>query len=185
MKLLGNTDPIVTAPAKQVPSRKAVPKVTPTVSDVSQNGLLFIARNEGCVLHPYNDGGGSKGNATIGVGHLIHMGPFTEQDVERYKDFTQAEADALLHTDAAQVVYAVRALPAHLTQPQFDALVDLGFNCGAGALTGNITAGLRESDIALVTSTILEYVHAGGVVLPGLVARREREVALFLHGTYS
>jgi lysozyme len=153
--------------------------------DISPEGLAFIARNEGCVLHPYDDGGPGKGNATIGVGHLIHLGPVTQADVQKYRGFTEADAMKLLHSDVAKVVEAVRALGVELTTGEFDALVDLGFNCGIGALEGGIAKGLRERNKALVTQTILEYDHVGHEVSPGLRARRQRDVKLFQTGTYS
>jgi lysozyme len=152
--------------------------------DISPEGLAFISRNEGCVLHPYDDGGPGRGNATIGVGHKIHDGPFTRADVDKYKGFTEADATKLLHQDVAKVVEAVRGLGVHLTAGEFDALVDVGFNCGTGALEGNIAKGLREGKKGLVTQTILEYDHVGGEVNPGLLARRQRDVKLFETGKY-
>lgn len=153
--------------------------------DISPEGLAFIAGNEGCVLHPYDDGGPGKGNATIGVGHLIHDGPVTQADVEKYAGFTEAGAMKLLHSDVAKVVEAVRALGVDLTTGEFDALVDLGFNCGTGALEGHIATGLREGNKALVTQTMLSYDHVGHEESPGLRARRERDVKLFGSGAYS
>lgn len=148
--------------------------------DVSEKGLEFIARFEGCVLHPYND----PLNATIGVGHLIHTGVVTAADNKKYAGFTRADALALLKEDAAKAVAAVNSLKVNLTQTQFDALVSFAFNCGAGALKGGVLRGLVSKNKNAAMNTLALYNKAGGKVLAGLVRRRAAEAALFEHGSY-
>lgn len=164
------------------PKPKPVPKV---VDDVSSNGLSFITHFEGVVLHPYDDGGRpGVGNATIGVGHLIHMGPCTATDQKKYRGFTEADAEKLLRQDAQTAVSGVKSLGIKLAQTEFDALVSFAFNCGNGALDGGIRTSLREGDKAIAMGVLKQYNKAGGQVLGGLVTRREAEANLFLHGVY-
>jgi len=153
---------------------------------VSPQGLSFIAGFEGCVLHPYDDGGRpGVGNATIGVGHLIHMGPVRPADVKAYAGFTKAKALTLLSADAGHAEQAVSSLGIHFSQPQFDALVSFAFNCGGGALMGGIAHHLHAGDDQGAMDVLCEYTHAGSTVSPGLVRRRHAEAHLFLTGKYS
>lgn len=151
---------------------------------VSQAGLLFIERNEGCELEPYNDG---AGNATIGVGHLIHLGPVTAADAAHYRGFTRTQALQLLEHDAAYAVHAVQQLvKVHLTQPQFDALVDFVFNVGAGAFASStLLRLLNTGGYGSVPGQLALWTHdSNGRVEPGLVTRRRADGELFTHGTY-
>lgn len=75
-----------------------------------------------------------------------------------------------------------------LTQAQFDALVDLRFNC-AGCFSGTyrfaraiIDGGYTATEFA---DTLVPWSHANGVLLTGLVRRRIRDAKLFLYGDYS
>lgn len=163
---------------------KTVNKPAATAKDVSERGLEFIARFEGCVLHAYDDAGPGHGNATVGIGHLLHLGPCTAADIQKYRTFTYSEAIQLLHQDAQRFVPAVRAIGVPLTQTEFDALTCFAFNLGAGALAGNITHYLHAGNKQAAMQTLQEYTHAGGVVLPGLVRRRVAEAHLFLNGVY-
>src|SRR4051794_38875153 len=95
----------------------------------SKHGLAFLSREEGCVLRPYND---SAGNATIGVGHLLHRGPVTAADRARYAHFSYADAMALLRRDVQAAENAVDQTHAKLNQNEYDALVSLTFNIGVG-----------------------------------------------------
>lgn len=166
-------------PAKKKP--KPAPPVPVYAHTVSSAGLEFIARWEGCVLHPYND----PLNATIGVGHLIHMGTVTAADESRYRGFTHPQAISLLKVDAGKAVAAVNALGLHLAQHELDALVSFAFNCGAGALSGGVARNLHAGDKPAAMAVLSEFVHAGGPEpVLGLVRRRAGEVALFLHGSY-
>jgi lysozyme len=65
-----------------------------------------------------------------------------------------------------------------LTQNQFDALVSFSFNLGCGSLA-DLLPDLNSNNFAGATAQMKLYVHAGGATLPGLVTRRNAEVALF------
>lgn len=150
---------------------------------LSKNGLAFIASNEGLELEPYNDSGN---NATIGYGHLLHLGPVTETDKEKYKDFNKSAALAYLDSDAAWACHAVEELvKVHLTQAQFDALVDFTFNCGMGALAeSTLLKDLNRGQYALIPGQLVLWDHVGMEVSQGLLDRRKRDGELFAHGIY-
>lgn len=141
--------------------------------ELSDAGLALIARFEGCRLDVYDD---VAGHPTIGYGHLLRPG-------ESFPDgITQAEALALLRQDAAVACAAVdRACTGvvAMTQGQYDALVDLAYNCGGGVLAP-FAFLLHTGDSERAANLLLEYDHAGGQVVAGLLARRQAERAMFL-----
>lgn len=93
----------------------------------SNNGLLFIKKEEGSVNHAYKDVGGLW---TCGCGHLIRP---NEQDLKT-KTLSDQEIIDLLKKD---IVVAENAINNFVKQPlnqnQFDALASLTFNIGDGA----------------------------------------------------
>ena len=93
---------------------------------VSSAGRAALMAREGCRLAAYRD---STGVPTIGVGHTGRASP---PAVAMGMEITQAQAEAFLAADLAPFEDAVAgAVPATLTQNQFDACVSLAFNIGA------------------------------------------------------
>lgn len=150
---------------------------------VSLPGLKFIGAHEGLELHPYNDSGN---NATIGYGHLIHMGPVNAADNFKYRNFNRAAALAYLDTDVSLAVIVIRhVVTVPLTQPQFDALVSFVYNIGADAFKNSmLLQHLNKRQYQLVPADLLEWDHVNGVVIQGLLNRRRDEGELFAHGVY-
>ena len=140
---------------------------------LSPRGLTMIARFEGYRRYVYND----PFNATIGYGHLLHLGKMTALDRIRYA-YGWPPAVALIHLrrDAARAVAAVQTVHRPLDQAQFDALCDFTYNCGSGALSELLRGSLPDD--------LLAWDHAGGVILPGLRTRREADVTLYKTGKY-
>lgn len=133
---------------------------------MSLKGLQLLKSFEGCRLTAYWDVNGYS----IGYGH--HASAITKG-----MSITQKEADEFLKKDLAKFEKAVNALKYDFNQNQFDALVDFAYNCGAGnllRLTANNTRTIKE-----IGHKITAYCKAGGVKLPGLVKRRNAELALF------
>jgi lysozyme len=145
---------------------------------LSSGGERFIAGFEGVVLHPYND----PWNATIGIGHLIHLGTVTQADLDRYRHFTYADALALLAVDVHGVEATLRrTIYVALNRNQWDALVSLVFNCGPGVLADRVGELVNHGQFAAAAEAWQAWCHGnGGVVLPGLVRRRQAERDLFL-----
>jgi lysozyme len=143
---------------------------------LSNEGLEAIARFEGLRLSAYLD---AAGVPTIGYGHTggVQMG----------QTITRARALALLRQDAQTAVEGVRqAVHRDISQGQFDALVSFAFNVGVGAMRGStLVRKLNAGDRTGAAAEFLKWTRAGGRVLPGLVARRKIEQAMFLHGAAS
>ncbi len=149
---------------------------------LSTKGAAFITRNEGVRYGPYND----PYNCTVGVGHLVHHGPCTAFDYAHWR-ISPAQAQTLLLHDAGWAENAVRHdVTFPIKQYQFDALVDLTFNIGAGGF--HDSSILRYVNIGdwrdLAARWPHFYVTASGHYLAGLVRRREVELHLFLTGDY-
>ena len=133
---------------------------------ISQAGLDLLKRSEGFRSQVYED---SAGYPTIGYGHklLAH---------ESFPDgVTEAEAETLLAGDLDGVERAIEHLAGEtLTQGQFDALADFGYNLGVGSLRMLLGHGLDQ-----VPVHILRWCNAAGKPLPGLIARRNAELELW------
>lgn len=146
----------------------------------------MIKRREALRLVAYPDVGGVW---TIGFGHTrgVHEGMrISEQQAADY-----LVADAM---EAVQTIYA--QLPPAIVDawPQacFDAMVSFVFNVGAQAFrnprTGARTDFYRAcigADMAEVARQMQRWVKVGGRVIPGLVARRGEEAALWGAGIRS
>lgn len=142
---------------------------------ISARGLEFIAREEGCVLHPYND---SRGLATIGIGHLLHMSSVTSADRARWAGFTMKDALALLRKDAQVTIDAIhRDVSVPINQNEFDAVCSLIFNIGTGGFHSSTVRRLLNQRNYKGAAKAFEMWHIGGA---GLLGRRKREEALFL-----
>ncbi len=137
----------------------------------SSQGVEFIASFEGFVDHPYRD---PVGVWTIGYGHT---GPGTQS----MGTISHAKALELLANDLAIAETAVNGLHLRFTQPQFDALVSIAFNCGGGILAASTSLGkaLRAPGMKGMPDALKLYVHAGGHVLQGLVNRRNAEAVMW------
>lgn len=139
---------------------------------ISEAGLDLIRHFEGLRLNAYQD---SVNVWTIGYGH-------TGKDVKAGKKIDIFDAEILLKKDVEKFETAVNdAVTVPLTQGQFDALVSFCFNLGAGTLLkSTLLKRLNAGNYEGASGQFVLFVHAGGRELPGLVARREAEQALFL-----
>jgi lysozyme len=133
--------------------------------NTSADGFQLIRNEEGLTLVCKGD----YGHLEIGYGHDLLPG-------ESYPDgIDEATAEALLVQDIDKAEsYLNPLIPASCTQNQYDALIDFTFNLGGGALATMLSHGFDQAPVQ-----ILRWNHAGGVVLAGLTARRQKEVALF------
>lgn len=147
----------------------------------NQAGLELIKLNEGCVLHIYKD---KSGYDTIGVGHLL-----TQDDKQsaRYANgITEEQALSLLAEDVKFAEKAVNQLiDTQLNQNQFNAIVDFTFNLGRGALLGStLRRRINKGDLN-VSDEFMKWIYERDpktkclVQSPGLLARRQREVAMW------
>jgi len=141
---------------------------------VSPEGEALVKQFEGCKLAAYPDPGTGGKPWTIGWGS-------TGPDIAKGMVWTQAQCDARFDRDiqhfAAHVAEIIGSAPT--TQHQFDALVSFQYN--TGHLPGSTLLALHKAGrFAEAAKQFGEWVHAGGKVLPGLIARRAAESALYL-----
>lgn len=136
---------------------------------------MLIEEFEGWSSCPYWDGFGrvwTQGFGVTGDG----IGPHTP--CETIAEGT-AQLAGLMARDYEPYIAALR-IP--LTQNEWDALCSFVYNLGPGVLGESHDVGrlLRARDYGSAANAMLEYDHAGGVVLQGLINRRRAERALFL-----
>lgn len=134
--------------------------------------LPLVKASEGCRLDSYQD---PNGVWTIGWGH-------TGPEVVAGLTWTQKQADSALELDLAghytQVLDTSPSLLRSSAQRQA-ALTDFVYNLGIGTyMHSTLRGAVDRMDWDQVKVQLALWVHAGGKVEPGLVTRRNREIAL-------
>ncbi len=141
---------------------------------------------------------------TIGYGHVLYQEQIrlpmmrpdgkTKADIpmirkemplklEDNRVWTKQEIDKLFEDDVASFERGVlRLVPGSAgRQGRFDALVSISFNFGLGNLQrSTIRMRANRGDWEGAADAFRVWTKGGGKVLPGLVKRREAEIALFL-----
>lgn len=142
--------------------------------NISDNGLHFTAAFEQFRGTAYRATPAEK-YLTIGYGHY-------GSDVKEGQKITEGQALILLNRDMAAAVKAVDAV-AHpsLTQAQFDAVVDLVFNAGAGVIASTTGTGkaLRAGDVKTLRAKLALFINQNGKPVLGLRRRVAGRLALF------
>lgn len=144
------------------------------ISVINAAGLSLIKNWEGLRLESYVC---PAGVWTIGYGS-------TGEHVYPGQRITEPEAEELLRKDLWRFEDCVSAqVSVSLTDNEYAALVSFAFNCGCGAFQGStllrrLNAG--EPKPRVFSEELPKWVRGGGQVLPGLVRRREAEIALAL-----
>lgn len=108
---------------------------------------------------------------TIGYGHT--------GGVKKGQRVSPARAEELLRQDLGSAEASVNKLGVAKTQGQFDALVDITYNCGdmsGSTLVRKIRDGAGKDEI---TKEFMRWVHSGGKVLSGLIKRRKWDAERF------
>ena len=147
---------------------------------MTDRGLLALARHEGIVPGPYRD---STGTWTFGIGHTAAAGPPHPATMPRGMpadlDAGISEAFRLFREDIGSYEADVRrAVTVPLEPHEFDALVSFHFNTGGiarAALTRHLDAGDREA----AARAFLNWRRPASTI-----PRREAERDLFRHGRY-
>ena len=147
---------------------------------MTDRGLLALARHEGIVPAPYRD---STGTWTFGIGHTAAAGPPDPATMARgmpadldagiREAFRVFRAD--IQTYEAEVLHAVKV---PLAPHEFDALVSFHYNTGGiarAALIRHLNAGDRDA----AARAFLNWRRPASII-----PRREAERDLFRHGTY-
>jgi len=156
---------------------------------ISEAGLQLIKSFEGCHSSPYRC---PAGLWTIGYGHVLYPDQARLKTNERSsyllkpehnRVFDYDEIDQLLEKDIKRFEDGVsRLCPAsNDRQSNFDAVVSLAFNVGLGNLQAStLRMKYNRSEFEGAADEFLKWRKSNGVVLAGLVRRREAERALFL-----
>lgn len=141
---------------------------------MSDNGLHFTAAFEQFRGTAYRATPAEK-YLTIGYGSY---GPHVKQG----QKITEGQALILLNRDMDSACTAVNDV-AHrsLTQAQFDAVVDLVFNAGAGVIASNTGTGqaLRDGDVKTLRAKLALFINQNGKPVLGLRRRVAGRLALF------
>ena len=142
----------------------------PSLGGSTSDLVELIKRYEGYSATAYQCQGGVW---TVGWG--------STRDVHEGLVVTLAEANRRLGLDldrARRRVATLVVVP--LTSYQRDALTSLVFNIGVGNLrSSTLLAKLNKGDYAGAQAEFKRWRKSGGVVLPGLVARRAEEATMF------
>jgi lysozyme len=138
----------------------------------SKNALALIKQFEGCKLEAYQD---PRGIWTIGYGST---GPGIVEGLT----ISQATAEGMLLGHIREVGLSLTDLIGNaLNQNQFDAVTCFVYNVGIGNFkTSTMCKYIRNGLLDQAAGEFKKWNKAGGVVLPGLVARREAEYELFI-----
>lgn len=136
----------------------------------------FVAKWEGWSPIAFLDTIASPPVPTAGYGH-------TGPDVRVGERWSKTKGLRILTKDLRAAARAVdRAFHVKLTARQRIALISLAFNCGPGAVEGStLQRKLNAGDYLGAANEFLEWSHAGGVVVQGLLNRRREERWMFLH----
>ena len=139
---------------------------------------------------------------TIGYGHVLYQEqirlpvvrpegrtdiPMTRKEMplkaEDNRVWSKEEINELFRVDVATFERGVlRLVPGVVgRQGSFDALVSFAFNAGLGNLQrSTIRMKANRGDWDGAAEAFMAWTKGGGKVLPGLVKRRQAEIALFL-----
>lgn len=145
--------------------------------NISENGIKFIAKEEGFRSTPYLD---AVGVPTIGYGSTYYENgtKVTMKD----KAITLERGTTLFRNTLHKYVLTVSSsIKRSINQNQFDALVSLCYNIGqAGFASSTVVKRVNANPCdATIREAFNMWKKGGGKVLPGLVARRKREGDLY------
>ena len=163
---------------------------------LSQAGADLMHRYEGCKNRPYLC---PAHIWTVGYGHVLYQDQIRLPVVtdkpnvvvrkkyslkpEDNRVWSKEEIEKLFANDVASFERGVlRLVPGCVgRQGSFDALVSFAFNAGLGNLQrSTIRMKANRGDWEGAAEAFRAWTKGGGKVLPGLVKRREAEIALFL-----
>jgi len=149
----------------------------------NQAGVDLIKEFEGWYPNFYTDPVGIR---TIGYGHACHVWDCSIPLEGKYTPpLTLAQGDALLKSDLAapgryESCVRDKVTLSSLNANQFSALASFVFNLGCGNFqSSTLLQLLNAGNTDGASKEFAKWVYGGGVVLPGLVRRREAERVLF------
>jgi lysozyme len=141
----------------------------------SPAGIALIKSFEACRLTAYPDPGTGGEPWTIGwgtTGHGIHPG----------LQISQEQADIWFANDLSKFEECVdAAIDDTIASNEFSACVSLAYNIGCSAFAkSSVCREINAGNMDKAADAFRLWNKGGGVVLPGLVRRREAERRMFL-----
>lgn len=140
-----------------------------------QKASELISRFEGFRSKPYQN---PKDRPTVGYGSTFYLDgrPVKLSD----PDISEDAAMTLLQKTVSRCIARVGGLcKVPLTQNQLTALTSFEYNTGA-LNNSTLLKELNQKQYAAAAKQFLAWDHVAGAVDPGLVKRRNQEMALFL-----
>lgn len=154
---------------------------------ISPDCITLIRHYEGLarlgvdgLVYPYKD---VAGYPTIGYGNRFYLDG--KEVTMADKPITKNEAVFILVKTVENFAQRVSALlKVQVSQGQFDALVSFAYNLGVTALAGStllqkVNTGASARDVA---NEFMRWNKAGGMIVSGLVKRRNSEATLYQFG---
>lgn len=171
-----SSDPNIGIAVDQDSSSQNYGFASDNITQLSSAGIDLISNFEGLELQAYYD---QAGVCTIGYGTTIYPNGTPVQITDRC---SVDDAKRYMHHDLNRFEKAVStAVKVPLTQNQFDALVSLTYNIGAGAFKNStLLKLLNQGNYAGASQQFDVWIKAGGQTVQGLVNRRAIEKAYFL-----
>lgn len=167
------------ASRSQIEQLAAPDAVVQLLREMTALSVDLLKDFEGWSPDAYDD---PAGYCTIGYGHLIGRGLCEEVSLGEFATpITEERGEVILNEDSLEARRAVsQRVTRELTEDQFSAVASFVFNVGETQFaTSTLLALLNDGDFDGASRQFGRWVKAGGVVLPGLVTRRECESALF------
>lgn len=109
----------------------------------------------------------------------------TGPDVIPGQPWTRDYADRRMEQDAIKFARATIALCPSIASnaSRLSAIADFAYNCGIGSLQAStLRRRINDGQLSDVPAQLRRWVNGGGRVLPGLVRRREAEIAVWSCG---
>ncbi len=152
-----------------------------TLRKTYPKGIQLTKDSEGFISHAYDD---PVGFCTIAYGHLIRKSPCRIQSSlapEFRGKISEPFGTGLLTKDMEIAEVAIQnALGKEPRDGEFAALVDFVFNVGVTNFKkSTLLKRINQGQYEKVPYEFRRWSKASGQVLPGLVKRREAEIALF------
>ena len=143
-----------------------------------EDAAKFVARWEGFLATAYLDTIASPPVYTIGYGHSDYAAP---PHVRAGDHWTKDEAMRVLTHDLRGAAKSVaEAVDVAITIRQRMALISAVYNLGPGVLD-TLAPLINAGHMKQAANKLLDFDHAGGVAVQGLLNRRRAERWLMLH----
>lgn len=144
----------------------------------ARSAVELISEEEGFSPVPFRD---QSGFWVVGFGHVISQSSELPDEWKSRPPLTLKEGKALLEKDMAAADNAVKeAVTVNLTDGQRAALVSLAFNVGVNSFkTSTLLKIVNSGRLELVPDEIMRFGKRNGTEIPGLRARRAREIQMW------